>query len=201
MQATKIAATTRKENGKGASRRLRAEGKLPAITYGPGKDPIALEVSPDEVAAVLTSDKGTNTLVDLEIDGKVIQAMIGEYQYHPLTRKLLHADFLQVTADQKIDTTVPLRLTGKSKGIVMGGKLRQIFRDLPIRSAAATIPAEVVYDITELGLDQAVHAGDLSLPEGVEVVLDAKRTVAVVAIDKRAKAAEEELQQKKPGEK
>ncbi len=187
MQVTKIAATTRKDNGKGACRRLRAQGQMPAITYGSGVAPVSLTVSPDAVASILTSEKGTNTLFDLEIDGSAVKAMITEYQYHPLTRKLLHADFIQVKAEQKIDTKVPLSFFGKSRGVVMGGKLRQVFRELPIRCAASLIPTGIAHDITDLELDQALHVGDLDLPEGVEVLMPEKQTVAVVATDRRAK--------------
>lgn len=187
MQVTKIAATPRTDNGKGSSRRLRSAGKLPAVTYGKGQPTQPLVVDPNEVVAVLTSDLGINSLVQLDIEGKTINTMIGDYQYHPLSRQLLHADFVQVKDGQTVDVKVPLRLTGKSKGIVMGGKLRTVFRDLPVRAVPGKIPVEIVHDITELDLDQTLSAGELELGEGVEVLLDPKRTVALVAQDRRAK--------------
>jgi len=187
MQVTKIAATLRTDHGKGASRRLRASGKLPAVTYAKGAAAQSLSVTPEDVVNLLNSEHGINSFVELVVDGKSIHAMIGEYQYHPLSRKLLHADFIQVAPDEKVDVKVPLRLEGKAKGIVVGGKLRAVFRDLPLRCAASRIPAEIVHDISELDLDQSVAAGDLAVPEGVEILLDAKRTVTLVAADKRAK--------------
>jgi len=190
MQVTKIAATTRTEHGKGACRRLRAAGQLPAVTYKKGVETRALVVSPIEVTKVLTSAHGVNSLVELDVEGKSIKAMIGEYQYHPLSRKLLHADFIEVAEDQKVDVQVPLRLTGKAKGIVLGGKLRTVFRELPLRCVVTAIPAEVTHDITELDLDDSLSAGDLVLGEGVEILLPPKRTVAVIATDRRAKAEE-----------
>lgn len=196
MQITKIAASTRNEMGKGANRRLRAQGQLPAVTYGAGAASQALVVSPDEVANVLTSDLGINSLVELSIDGRPVRAMIGDYQYHPLTRKLLHADFVQVTDEQEVEVKVPVRLTGKAQGVVMGGKLRVVFRELPVRCRPALIPSEIVHDITELGIEQTLSAGELQLPEGVKVVLDQKRTIAIVATDRRAKAAESEDEEK-----
>lgn len=190
MQVTKITATIRTENGKGACRRLRAAGKLPAITYKKGSEARALVVSPDEVISVLNSAHGINSLVELEIDGSAVKAMIGEYQYHPLSRKLLHADFLEVAGDQTVDVQVPLNLTGKAKGIVMGGKLRTVFRELPLRCLVTAIPTEIVHDITELGVEEALCVGDLTIPEGVEVLLGEKKTLAVIAIDRRAKSEE-----------
>ncbi len=187
MQVTKISATPRTENGKGSSRRLRSAGKLPAVTYGKGQPTQPLVVDPDEVVGVLTSDLGINSLVQLDIEGKSVNAMIGDYQYHPLSRQLLHADFVQVQDGETVDVKVPLRLTGKSKGVVMGGKLRTVFRELPIRAIPGKIPVEIVHDITELDIEQAVHAGDLEVGEGVEILLPPKRTVALVAQDRRAK--------------
>jgi len=192
MQVTKITATPRTDNGKGASRRLRAAGKLPAITYGPGIEPVALVVSPEEVAHVLLSERGRNSVVELDIAGKSVTAMISEYQYHPVSRKLLHADFIQLQADTKVEVTVPLHLTGKCKGVTMGGKLRQVFREVPLRCIPSAIPVDLSHDITDLELEHSVKVSDLKLPEGVEVLLGAKRTVASVFTDRRAKKEEEE---------
>lgn len=187
MQVTKIAATPRTENGKGSSRRLRSAGKLPAVTYGKGEPTQALVVDPNDIVKVLTSDLGINTLIELDVAGKPINTMIADYQYHPVSRKLLHADFIQLKDGETVDVRVPLRLTGKSKGIVMGGKLTVVFRDLPVRAIPGKIPVEIVHDITELDIEQAVSAGDLSLGEGVEVLLPPKRTVALIAQDRKGK--------------
>lgn len=187
MQVTKIAATPRTEHGKGSSRRLRSSGKLPAVTYGKGEPTQALVVNPNDIVNVLTSDLGINTLIQLDVAGTTINTMIGDYQYHPVSRKLLHADFIQVKDGETVDVKVPLRLTGKSKGIVMGGKLTTVFRDLPIRAVPGKIPVEIVHDITELDIDQTVSAGELQLGEGVEVLLPPKRTVALIAQDRKGK--------------
>lgn len=191
MQVTKISATPRTENGKGSSRRLRSAGKLPAVAYGKGQPTQALVVDPTDVVNVLTSDLGINTLIQLDVAGEAINTMIGEYQYHPISRKLLHADFIRVKDGAAVDVKVPLRFSGKAKGIVMGGKLTTVFRDLPIRAIPGKIPVEIVHDITELDLDQAVAAGELQLGEGVEVLLPPKQTVALIAMDRRAKGEAE----------
>jgi large subunit ribosomal protein L25 len=190
MQVTKISATPRTEHGKGSSRRLRAAGKLPAVAYGKGATTQAVVVNPQDLVHVLTSDLGINTLIQLDVAGESINTMIADYQYHPVSRKLLHADFIQVKDGETVDVKVPLRLTGKSKGIVMGGKLTTVFRDLPVRAVPGKIPVEIVHDITELDLDQSVSAGELQVGEGVEVLLPPKRTVALIAQDRRAKGEE-----------
>ncbi len=191
MQATKISCSVRTDHGKGASRRLRAEGKLPAVTYGSGFEATALVISPTELYDVLTSERGRNSVVELDVDGKTVYAMISDYQYHPLTRKLLHADLFQVSEDQKVEVKVPLTLQGKAKGIVMGGKLTQVFRELPLSCSPANIPVGLSHDITELGLEGHISISDIVVPEGAEILLPAKRTVATIAVDRRAKAEEE----------
>lgn len=192
MQAIKITATPRSNTGKNANRRLRASGMIPAVAYGQGGPARDLAVSPEAVVHALSSERGRNVVVSLEVEGKAVDAMIAEYQYHPVSRSLLHADFIEVTEETIVDVNIPLNLTGKAKGVVMGGKLRQVFREVPVRCKPSLIPVEIVHDVTELDLDQHVHAKDLKLPAGVTVALRERQTVAVVAADKRSKAEEEE---------
>jgi large subunit ribosomal protein L25 len=192
MQAIKITATPRSTTGKNANRRLRADGKIPAVAYGQGRPARDLAVQPEAVANALHSDRGRNVVVSLEVDGQAVQAMIAEYQYHPVSRKLLHADFIEVTDETVVEVNVPLNLTGKPKGVVMGGKLRQVFRELPLRCKPSLIPVQIVHDVTELDLDQHVAAKDLALPAGVTVALREKQTVALVAADKHKKGEEDE---------
>jgi len=197
MQLNKVSATTRTTSGKGVARRLRASGKIPAVAYSKGGAAQHLTVSPEEVSAALHSDKGKNAVVEIEVDGKnTLHAMIQEYQYHPVSRELLHADFIEVSESAPVEVLVPLRLTGKAKGVVLGGKLRQVFRDLPIRCLPSAIPVEIVYDITEVDLDGHVAASDLALPDGVAVLLPPKRTVLSIAVDRKAKAEDDAEKEK-----
>lgn len=192
MELTKVSATVRTAGGKGAARRLRASGRIPAVAYGKGRQARSLDVSPEEVTAVLQSELGVNSVIQLDVEGKEsLNVLLGEFQYHPVTRTLLHADFVEVDLDQPIDVKVPLELTGKAQGVVMGGKLLQVFREVPIRCVPTKIPAKLTHDITELQVEQHVSAADLQLPEGVEVRLSPKMTLASIAADRRAKGAEE----------
>lgn len=198
MQLNKVSAVTRTQSGKGPARRLRSSGQIPAVAYSEGKPAIHLAVPPQELIAALSSEYGRNSLIELSVDGTTtIKARVGEYQYHPVSRELLHADFVEIQEDKPIEVKVPLRLTGRAQGIVMGGKLRQVFRELPIRSLPAAIPVEIVHDITELAVDGVVAVKDLNLAEGVEVLLPGKRTVAAIEADRRAKNADEEGDAKK----
>lgn len=192
MQLTKVTATTRTESGKGPARRARAAGQIPAVSYSKGQPAQHLSVSPLEVVAALKSERGRNAVVEIEIDGKTKQtAMIREYQYHPVSRELLHADFIQVDEKEPVEVNIPLRLTGKPKGVVMGGTLRQVFREIPVRCVPGAIPVIVEHDITDLDNEDHLQAQDLKLPEGVEILLPPKRTIASVSVDRKAKAEEE----------
>ena len=191
MQIIKLNANRRTEHGKGGAGRIRKGGKVPAIAYGKDLAALALTVQPDQLKSVLSSEHGRNTVVELDVDGgDKITAMLYDYQYHPVSREFLHADFRQIKLDKPVDVEVTLELTGKAAGVVLGGTLRQVFRKLPLRALPEKIPVKIVYDVTELGLDGHVPARDIKLPEGVEVRLPPERTV--VSIVKEKKETEEE---------
>jgi len=181
MDAIKVSASRRDGHGKGAARRLRGEGRIPAVAYGKALPTQQLAVPPEAIKAVLASAWGRNTVVNLDVEGKeALTVLLSDYQYHPMTRSLLHADFLQIHMDQPVDVDVPLELVGKAAGVVAGGTLRQVFRKLPIRCLPNLIPVKLVHDVTTLDKDGHVAAKDLSLPEGVSVRLPAEQTVASI---------------------
>ncbi len=187
MDITKLTASTRNEQGKGPSRRLRAAGKIPAIAYGKNLAATALAVDPKALKAALSGPHGRNKVLEVAVEGgATITAMVRHYAHHPVSRDILHADFQQVNLSEPVDVLVPFRLVGKSKGVVLGGVLTQVYRDLPVRCLPEKIPALIEADVTELDLGAAIKASQLVLPEGVSVRLAAEQTVAaVVAPDKR----------------
>lgn len=192
MELSKVSANARTAGGKGPARRLRASGQIPAVAYGKGRDARSLTVSPEQVVDILESERGANSLIELDLEGKEkLNVLIGEYQYHPVTRRLLHADFIEVDLNQPVEVKVPLELTGKAQGVVMGGKLRQVFLEIPVRCVPTKIPTKLVHDVTELQIDHHVSAGDLEMPEGVEVLLPPKKTIVTIAADRRAKGEAE----------
>ncbi|HEY3665557.1 MAG TPA: 50S ribosomal protein L25 [Polyangiaceae bacterium] len=184
MDAIKVTASRRDDHGKGAARRLRNEGRIPAVAYGKSLPTQALAIQPEAIKAVLGSARGRNTVVNLDVDGKAgLTVLLSDFQYHPLTRSLLHADFVQIHLDQPVNVEVPLELTGKAAGVVAGGTLRQVFRKLPIRCLPGQIPIKIVHDVTSLALDGHVGTKDLTLPEGVSVRLPPEQTVASVVTE------------------
>jgi large subunit ribosomal protein L25 len=185
MELRKISATERAIASKGHVRRMRSAGRIPAVAYGLDKPSVTLSVSPKELVEVIRSEYGRNTVIELQIEGGERQTvLLADYQYHPITRDLLHADFYRIGMDRPVDVDVPFELTGKPKGVVMGGVLRQIYRKLPVRCLPDKIPVKIVRDVSELDLDEHYQVKDLELPDGVTVRLPADRTVVAVAMEK-----------------
>ena len=184
METIKLVASRRSESGKGAASRLRSTGQIPAVAYGKQLPAQSLAVAPEALKAVFASAYGNNNVIELDVEGKdKLTVLLRDYQYHPVSRQLLHADFVQIHLDQPVDVEVPLELTGKPQGVVQGGILRQVFRKLPIRALPNSIPVKIVHDVTALELDGHVASKDLSLPEGVAVRLPAEQTVASIVTE------------------
>lgn len=186
MELIKMAAIPRKESGKGPSNRLRRAGRIPAVAYGRELAAVHVAVEPKALLGVLGSEHGQNAVVELAIDGgDTLTVMVRSYAYHPISRELLHADFVSVKLDQPVDVDVPFRMTGKAKGVAEGGILQQIFRRIPVRCLPEKIPAFIEGDITELAMGESLKASSLKLPEGVKVRLSDDQTVAVVNIPEK----------------
>src|SRR6476620_11006254 len=114
MQTIKLSAQSRTQQGKGAIRRLRAAGHIPAVAYGPKTTAKQVAVSPKDVLSILKAERGRNTVIELDIqDGEKLTVLLCDFQYHPVTRDLLHADFLEIKENEPVDVDVPLETTGK----------------------------------------------------------------------------------------
>lgn len=181
-----VTANPRTETGKGAARRLRNSGQIPAVAYGKGVAAKSLSVAPKEVITVLKSERGQNSVLQMKVNGgDDMLCMIKQYTYHPVSRSLEHVDFVEVKLDRPVDVDVPLVTTGRAVGVTLGGLLRQVYRTIPVRCLPDRIPLKVETDVTALELGDAIATKDLSLPEGVAVRLPAEQTlVAVVAPEK-----------------
>jgi len=189
-----LKAVTRKVGGKTHARRLRREGLVPAIAYGKALPSTPVSVTPKDVATILKSTLGKNTILQLELDGKKLLAMIRDFSLHPVRRELEHVDFIEVHLDKPVDVDVPLHPVGKAVGVTKGGVLRVVHRTVPVRCLPDRIPAKLEADVTHLELGQHVSTQDLKLPEGVIVRLLPEQTlIAVVAPEK------EEVEEVAPG--
>jgi large subunit ribosomal protein L25 len=187
MEFEKLTAQVRTGRKKGVARRLRREGFIPAVCYGVDMQPVALSVNPKSLSEIMNGELGRNAPVNMSVDGaEPVLVMLQDYQYHPVTREVLHADFLRVTEEQHVHVRVPLRLTGRSVGVQAGGVLSRVFRDLPVVCRPDQIPGEIVLDVTEMGLGAIRKVADLTLPEGVVVEYDAAQTLVSVSVPSSA---------------
>ena len=189
-----LTAQRRSEKGKGAARRLRSKGMIPAILYGGGANPQSLSVDPTALIRSLDPAKKKNTLIELTITGdgsdEKRQVMVKEHQENPLTQALTHVDLIGVALDQAVTVDVPFVVTGKSEGVKLGGVLHQVYRSLPVHCTPDKIPAELSVDVTLLMIGQALHVGDLTLPEGVKVMLAKEQTLVHVVVEKEQPVVE-----------
>lgn len=191
MEIIKLNATRRPDAGKSPSRRLRRTAQIPAIAYGRELPATKIAVAPKALREVLTSPHGQNSVIELDLEGQEkLTVMVRDYSYHPISRELVHADFVQVKLDQPVDVEVPFFAIGKAKGLVKGGILQQIFRRIPVRALPEAIPVKVEIDVTELDMGEAFKAAQIILPPGVKVRLPEDQTVVVVAAPE--KGGEEE---------
>lgn len=186
-----LTASPRTALGKGAVRRLRKEGQIPAVAYGKGLDAISLSVAPKDIVTVLKSERGQNTVLQMALSGKEMLVMIKDYTYHPVTRSLEHVDFVEVKLDRPVDVDVPLLSKGKPAGVTVGGVLRQVYRTVPVRSLPDRIPLLIEADVSHLNLGEAVATKDLKLPEGVEVLLPPEQTLLSVVAPEKDRSEDE----------
>lgn len=177
--------------GKGVARRLRAAGRIPAVCYGKGKQSVSLALDPRALRGLLEkSEAGMNTLINLQggvLDGTMV--LLKELQRDPVRGVYLHADFYTVDIEEKVEVSVPVRVTGKAAGVEAGGVVDQALREIELACLPLSIPRELVADVTSLELGQSLHVRDIALPEGVELVSDPE--LAVVSVVAPMKEEEE----------
>lgn len=180
----KLSATSRTAKGKGVAKRLRSEGKLPAVVYGHKTDPIALTIDSKQLLKLIVEGKSEHKLFGLSIEGngKPIEkiVMIKELQIHPLKRNFLHVDFFEVAMDEEITLSLVIKLVGEAPGVEMGGMLQQVRREIEIKCLPSQIPDTVEIDVSALNIGDSVHLNDIQLPEGIKVLDDADLTIATV---------------------
>lgn len=184
MEKVTISATSREGIGvKGALSKIRAEKNVPAVVYGGHKEPVSVTVSMKDLDKIIKA--GKNTLVEVDLNGNKELALVKEVQYHAVTDKPIHADFQRVSMKDKMDVVVPIRLEGTSADIAQYGAIvEHIMREIEVRALVSAIPHEIVVDITPMTINKGIVAGDIKLPEGVELKTDAQAPVVHLAIPK-----------------
>jgi large subunit ribosomal protein L25 len=181
MATARLGASAREQAGKGAARALRREGRVPAVIYGHGREPQPLSVNTRELERLLEHHAAASTVFELDLDGQSARTLIREIQRHPFKRAILHVDFQELVAGERVSVKVPLVFVGTPEGVrTGGGMLDQVLHEVTVEADPASIPGTIEVDVTDLTIAQVVHVGDLRLPEGVTALDDAALTVCTV---------------------
>jgi large subunit ribosomal protein L25 len=182
----KVQAKVRDGRGKNDARRARRDGMVPITVYGGDAETVAAVAPLRELAAILRSEAGRNTIFTIDVEGVgVSEVMFHDRQIDPVKGRLIHADLARLVKGQKIEVTVPLHLTGEPFGVrEKQGVLEQIIREIQIRCEPREIPDTLEVDVSNLDVHDLLHASDIPVAENVEILTDADQVIATVGIVK-----------------
>jgi large subunit ribosomal protein L25 len=177
---TVLKAQRRDDHGKGAARKLRAQGLVPGILYGGGMEPQPIALSSQDLLHFFHATHGATTVVDIEIDGSTQMAIAREVQRDHLRGRFIHIDFLAVRRDEKVKMTVEIHEQGEAPGIKTGGVLEHHLREIEIECLPGDVPEGVVAEIGSLELGDMLRVGDIVAPAGVTILTDPSTPVISV---------------------
>ena len=177
-----LKATPRDGTGKGPNRKLRASGRVPGVVYGHNETTRSVSLDAHELEVLFSKISVENTVIKLSIEGEKgeVQALVREVQSNPVRGDVVHVDFLQLHAGEKVDVEVPVHLVGNAVGVKLGGVMDHQIHELPVRCLPAAIPEAFEVDVSALELGESIHVSDIKLPEGVETDMDPERTVCSI---------------------
>lgn len=184
MERVNLAATVRDGLGKSGARRARRRGQVPAVVYGQGRESQPVAVEGKALSATLHTHAGLNVLIDLGIQGDGAEdkqlVMVKDLQRDIFTHDVMHVDFHVISLEETLEAHVPVILLGTPKGVVDGGVLEQHLREVLVECLPTQIPEHFELDVTALTIGHAVHAGELTIPEGVTLLTPTEEVVATV---------------------
>jgi large subunit ribosomal protein L25 len=181
MTETVLQAEPGRRAGSSDARRLRADGKIPAVVYGHGMDPLSVSVDRRELRQALSGGAGMNTILDLTVDGTVYPSLIKDIQRHPVKRSVEHIDFIQVNLNEEIVVSIPIHLEGEAKDVSANGGLVDLaMQELQVRTTPRNIPDGVTIDVSAMTMDTVIRVEDIPLPSGV--LAEAEPGAAVVTV-------------------
>lgn len=181
MESVELAVEQRVANGKGNAHKVRAAGLVPAVVYGKGFESKSISLAPVALRNTLKSKLGFNSVISLSMPGESsCLVMLKEVQRHPVSREIIHVDFLRIHEDAPVTVSVPLRLEGRAEGVVAGGTLKSLARTLTVRCLPALIPTELKVDVTPLKIGESLAAKNVTLADGVTLAMNANTAVATV---------------------
>lgn len=202
MEVAELKAEQRAGTGKGVAHRLRAAGKMPAILYGNGTEPMQLAIDKREFAALIRGESGSSLVVKLMIGGDSSRptALIKDLQLDQVRGSLLHVDFQRVLMDQTIATTLPIAAVGEAPGVKFGGVLEHQLTEVDVEGTPAEMPAQLEADISGLEIGDSFNVRDLSVPSGVDIITDPDQVVFSIVPPKTEAPAVESVEEFEAGE-
>lgn len=192
MKSVPLTAYARSVTGRNAVKKLRTSGRVPTVIYGRKCEAKTLELNQRDLEKLIAHSASENILVDLEISGDSAPkrlALVQDVQHDPLTGKVLHIDFHEVSADEKVTVTVPVETVGIPVGVKDGGVLEHVLFKLKVRALPADLPLVLEVDVTQMALGKVLHLGEIPAPAGVEILGD--KGVPVLAVQAPKSEAEE----------
>jgi large subunit ribosomal protein L25 len=182
MASANFSAEARNETGKGVARKMRAAGKTPGVVYGHGREPLALSLDTRDFERMLDKIAISSTVIDLAVGGTTSRTLIREIQRHPYKKQILHVDFQELVAGEKVTVDVPLVYVGVPEGVrVGGGILDQVMHEITVHVDPSSIPNHVDVDVSGLTIGHGLHVSDLKVPAGVEILDEQDATVCMVS--------------------
>jgi len=178
-----LSAETRERAGKGASRAMRREGRVPAVVYGNKEEPLAIHVEEKALVKMLNTGHFMNSVVLIDHPGGQARTLPKDVQFHPVTDRPLHVDFLRISEHSKVHVAVPIRFTGEeqSRGLKRGGILNAVRHELELVCDAAEIPDDIEISLAGLDIGDSLHISAVTLPKGVEsAITDRDFTIATI---------------------
>lgn len=188
-----LPAEARERAGKGASRALRRDGRVPAVVYGGNEEPLAIHVEEKELTRQLMTGHFFNSIVEVEVGGKKLRTLPKDVAFHPVTDRPLHADFLRLAKDARVNVNVPVVFINEelSPGLKRGGVLNVVRHELELVCAADKIPDDVTIDVTGFDVGESIHISQVSLPAGTEsAITDRDFTIATIVAPSALKSEE-----------
>ncbi len=186
MEQISLESKMRTQTGKGAARKLRRQGRIPAILYGSGGEPVSLEVEEIEYKALSGKAAGQNVIVNLKLDTRKsaasegsgeATALIKDVQHHPVTERILHIDFYRISLKKKLTIPVPIVVVGESAGVKEGGILEHLLWEVDVECLPTQIPEKIEVDISQLNIGDTIHVKDLKVGEEMRVLTDNEKTI------------------------
>jgi large subunit ribosomal protein L25 len=181
MASATLSAEMRTDRGKGVARKLRASGRVPGVVYGHGREPQSLSLVARDLDKLLSQIAAGSTVIELTLGKATTKTLIREIQRHPFKKQILHVDFMELVAGEKVIVDIPLVFVGIPEGVRLSGALlEQIVHSIEVNVDPSSIPNHIDVDVTNLAMGHSLHVRDLVLPEGLEVLTDEDTTICAV---------------------